>query len=77
MILLGGAGFLIFGFALLGILGGSILGIVIGHQIGKRIQRTLANKKILKEIDIYELRIRCLLKWSSQLKSKYEYNLNF
>lgn len=31
MIILGGLGFLIFGFALLGILGGSLLGLVLGH----------------------------------------------
>jgi membrane protein DedA with SNARE-associated domain len=71
MILIGAIGFLAFGFAIAGILGGGFLGLVIGRYAGKRITKTLANKKEVREIDIYEIRVRSYLKWADVLKNKY------
>ncbi|CAD8073909.1 unnamed protein product [Paramecium sonneborni] len=76
MILLGAIGFFIFGFALIGGIGGGVLGVIGGHQIGKRIKKTLQNKQDLKEIDIYDIRIRTMLKWAQQQQKKYNYNIN-
>ncbi|CAD8078889.1 unnamed protein product [Paramecium sonneborni] len=76
MILLGAIGFFIFGFALLGGIGGGILGIIGGHQVGKRIKKTLQNQQDINEIDIYDLRIRTILKWAQQQQKKYNYNIN-
>ncbi|CAD8071372.1 unnamed protein product [Paramecium primaurelia] len=76
MILFGTIGFFIFGFALVGGIGGGVLGVFGGHQVGKRIKKTLQNKQDIKEIDIYDIRIRTILKWAQQQQKKYNYNLN-
>ncbi|CAD8062515.1 unnamed protein product [Paramecium primaurelia] len=76
MILLGAIGFFVFGFALVGGIGGGVLGVVGGHQVGKRIKKTLQNKQDIKEIDIYDIRIRTILKWAQLQKKKYCYNIN-
>ncbi|CAK77527.1 unnamed protein product (macronuclear) [Paramecium tetraurelia] len=76
MILLGAIGFFVFGFALVGGIGGGVLGVFGGHQVGKRIKKTLQNKQDITEIDIYDIRIRTILKWAQQQQKKYNYNLN-
>lgn len=49
----------------------------MGRYASKRIQRALKRKQNrLNELDIYEIRIRCLLKWVKVHSIKYKYNLN-
>ncbi|CAD8156497.1 unnamed protein product [Paramecium octaurelia] len=76
MIVLGAIGFFVFGFALVGGIGGGVLGVVGGHQVGKRIKKTLQNKQDIKEIDIYDIKLRTILKWAQLQKKKYCYNIN-
>ncbi|CAK71920.1 unnamed protein product (macronuclear) [Paramecium tetraurelia] len=76
MIVLGAIGFFVFGFALVGGIGGGVLGVVGGHQVGKRIKKTLQNKQDVKEIDIYDIKVRTILKWAYLQKKQYCYNMN-
>lgn len=49
----------------------------MGRYAGKRIKRTLKRKQNkLKQIDIYEIRIRCIIKWIRIQLIKYKFNIN-
>lgn len=68
-------GFVGFGFKFFGIIAGAILGALIGRFLGRLIKRTINSGELL-ELDVFELRILCLLRWAHGKREKYKFNLN-
>lgn len=76
MTILGMLGFVVLGFTIFGLIAGGALGIVIGRYAGRRLRKQYQNKKVLVEYDVYEIRVRCYIKWATARASKYRFNLN-
>ena len=52
-------------------------GVIVGRFAGKYIKRTIKRKQNkLIELDIFEIKLRCLIKWVKVQTLKYKYNIN-
>lgn len=76
MAILGVLGFVALGFTIVGMVVGGVLGILLGRYAGKRIKKKLEQTNNLLEFDVYEIRIRCFIKWAISRGKKYKYNVN-